>query len=899
MYPNFKKTLLATLCLSAISTTASAVPDLLFSEYIEGSSFNKAIEIYNDTGIDIDLSTYKVEAYHNGSHSPSYSIDLNGSLANGAVFVLANPGSSSDILAQTDLETSSINFNGDDAIVLTNNGIVIDSIGQVGFDPGSEWGTGDTSTKDNTLQRAQLIADTNPFDAFDPPFLWTGYAQDTVADLGNFGSSNDGDNEPPPSPTQLVKIHEIQGEGSNSPLSGQTVSVEAIVTARLDDLNGFNIQEEAFDYDDSELSSEGIFVYAPNLSELPEIGDRVQLTAQVAEYYDLTQLKNIESISIVDGGNEVTPTEVTLPFASTDFMERYEGMLVSFAQDLTVTENYDLARYGQFWLSSGGRLQVPTNVVSPGNDALAMQQANDLNRILVDDNNSRQNPDPVIYPSPELSAYNTLRSGDMVTSLQGVVNYSYGNYQIQPTVTPQTESQNLRTLQPESIGGSLKIASFNVLNYFNGDGQGGGFPTSRGADNFEEFERQQEKIVKAILAMDVDIIGLMEIENDGYGEFSAIASLVKALNAEMMDEVYDFVNPGVSKIGTDEIAVGFIYRTDKVELSGKSAILDSSVNPEFIDDKNRPALAQTFVEKATNGIVTVSVNHLKSKGSSCDNLGDPDMNDGQGNCNQTRTKAAQALADWLSTDPTQSGDSDTLIIGDLNAYAKEDPISAIKGAGYKDLIDSMSTSDMNYSYVFYGQAGYLDHALSSESLTSQVSGVTEWHINADEPRALDYNLEYKSDNQDITFYNSDPYRASDHDPVIIGLDLEPSAKNIIVSNMETDVEWIGPGFSKRLITVTFQIENDLGEVVENANVQGSWSMRRDAVQASCTTNDQGICEVTLETRKKTEPYAFDINGIEHSVLIFDDQSSVTSIEVNEKPGSDSWFSKFVPWANRH
>jgi len=234
--------------------------------------------------------------------------------------------------------------------------------------------------------------------------------------------------------------------------------------------------------------------------------------------------------------------------------------------------------------------------------------------------------------------------------------------------------------------------------------------------------------------------------------------------------VYSYVNPGVSRIGTDEIVVGFIYRNDRVALLGGAAILDSSIDPQFIDTKNRPVLAQSFRELASNARVTLAINHLKSKGSDCNDVADPDTGDGQGNCAVTRTNAAEALVSWLQGDPTASGDHDYLIIGDLNSYAQENPIAAIKSAGYTDLIAQFVGANA-YSYVFDGQAGYLDHALASAGLVPQVKIAADWHINADEPIALDYNTEFKSAAQVASFYNSDAFRSSDHDPLIVSLKL--------------------------------------------------------------------------------------------------------------------------------
>jgi len=211
---------------------------------------------------------------------------------------------------------------------------------------------------------------------------------------------------------------------------------------------------------------------------------------------------------------------------------------------------------------------------------------------------------------------------------------------------------------------------------------------------------------------------------------------------------------------------------------GRPAVLDSSVDPRFADGLNRPTIAQAFELRENLERVVVAVNHLKSKGSDCDDVGDPDTGDGQGNCNGTRTRAAAALADWLATDPTGSGTTDSLIVGDLNSYAEEDPIRVLREAGYVDQIRRFGGPGA-YSYVFDGQAGYLDHGLASRSLSPKVSGATDWHINADEPVALDYNVEFKSPAQLTSLYAPGPYRSSDHDPLLVGLDLRPSFADAI------------------------------------------------------------------------------------------------------------------------
>ncbi|HED34224.1 MAG TPA: ExeM/NucH family extracellular endonuclease [Gammaproteobacteria bacterium] len=575
----------------------------------------------------------------------------------------------------------------------------------------------------------------------------------------------------------ITKIHAIQGQTDTSPLLGQTLTAEAVVVGDFQDtqtgLSGFFLQEEYSDTDDDELTSEGVFVFDNDFGVSVSIGDIVRVTGDVAEFRGLTEITAVSAIEVCATDADIHPVVVKLPFESLVELERFEGMLVHLPQKLTVTENFGLGRFGEVVVSSHGRLFTPTNVVSPGPDAIALQAENNLNRLIIDDGNAAQNPDPIIYPGTGLSAFNTLRSGDIVKHVTGVVSFTARNYRIHPTLEPQFISHNPRPLTPElSVRGTLRVASFNVLNYFNGDGLGGGFPTPRGADTATEFTRQRNKIITAMSTIEADIIGLMEIENDGFDANSAIQDLVRGLNAVApVGTRYGFIHPGRASIGTDAITVGLIYRKETVQPEGVAAILDSSVDARFNDQKNRPTLAQTFSEIATGAKLTVVVNHLKSKGSSCTDIGDPNTGDGQGNCNLTRSSAAEALMDWLVTDPTGSNDDDYLVIGDLNSYAKEDPLSIILSRDFSNLVTRFE-GKKSWSFNFRGQAGSLDHALASHELVAQVVDTTNWHINADEPRVLDYNEEFKSVNQLSALYNNDAFRASDHEPVIVELELK-------------------------------------------------------------------------------------------------------------------------------
>ena len=562
-------------------------------------------------------------------------------------------------------------------------------------------------------------------------------------------------------------ISAIQGPGPEAAITGY-VTVRGVVVGDFEGgnpaLRGFYLQDPLGDGDPA--SSDAIFVFNGNRDQVA-IGDDVVVSGEAEEFMAQTQL-DADSVSLC-GSGLINPVDVYLPVPHADFLERYEGMLVRFPQELFVTEMFQLGRFGQLSLSSGGRLPQPTAVALPGEPALAVQRENDLNRIVLDDQLNDQNPEPIVFggEGAPLSAANTLRGGDTVTGLVGVLTYTWsgnqasGNtYRLRPVGallggTPDFTAANPRPEVPE-VGGELKVATMNVLNYFV-------TLRSRGADDPEELRRQRAKLVAALVALDADVVGLMELENDP----RALADLVAALNDELGSPRYAAIEAG--RVGGDEIAVGLIYDRTTLTAFGRHAVLDDRFDPAFRDHHNRAALAQTF-ETAAGERFTVLVNHLKSKGDPCADVGDLDQGDLQGNCNQTRVAVVEVMLDWLATDPTAAADPDYLVIGDFNAYPQEDPPRRLTAAGYVDLQESFQ-GDGGYTFVFDGQWGRLDYAFASPSLASQVTGAAAWHVNADEPSVLDYVTQFKSPSQVRDLYAPGAYRSSDHDPVVVGLDL--------------------------------------------------------------------------------------------------------------------------------
>ncbi|PZA12866.1 fused nuclease/metallophosphatase/5'-nucleotidase/calcium-binding protein, partial [Rhodopseudomonas palustris] len=625
----------------------------------------------------------------------------------------------------------------------------------------------------------------------------------------------------------ITKISAIQGTGASSTMVGQTVTVEAIVVGDFQNgdsdtgrnLNGFYVQEEITDSDGNVLTSEAIFVYGGSTDV--QIGDKVRVTGSISEYFGLTEL-TASSISIVEAGAvadiNTMAVQIDLPSAGTTLsqdgdyqpdLEAYEGMLVTIPETLTITEQYNLDRFNEIKLVAGDRPEQFTQENAP--DAAAYQAylaELGARTITYDDGLNTQN-EPISNLDGFGPVYNTEtapRMGDTVTGLTGVLDYQWaGNSASGATwrIRSAEDGTNsfddtapARTEEPADVGGRLKVASFNVLNYFTTLDVGSATTAigadPRGADNATELARQTAKLVETILDMDVDVLALTELENDFLAGSSgnAIEHLVEQLNAAVGAGAYAWVDPGQRFVGGDAIAVGFIYNTTAVKIAdgttveilndadlpglGVSGLLSQSTVGAVFDGENtsRNALAVTFEEVATGETFTAIANHLKSK-SGTGSGADADQGDGQGNWQNQRELAATALTAWAASDPTGSGDPDVMLLGDFNGYAKEQSTAIIEGAGYENL---QNREDGAYSYVFDGQTGTLDYAFANGSLGSQVSGVTTWHINADEADALDYNTDYGRDTS--IFDGDEAVRVSDHDPVIVGLNLgddEPAA----------------------------------------------------------------------------------------------------------------------------
>ena len=549
---------------------------------------------------------------------------------------------------------------------------------------------------------------------------------------GGAGSGGGGGSPAEACGDSATTIASVQGAGFASPLAGQTVSIEGIVVGDFQgtgvELGGFFVQSETPDGDP--LTSEGVFVFDQNLTQAVALGDRVRVRGNVTEYFGLTELSADQTLLC---GTAPLPLAATLslPFADALDLESLEGMLVQ-AAGLTVTETFNLGRYGEALLSSGGRLFQPNSDVPT-----AIPNAN--RRIVLDDGRDGQN----LVPVPYIGEAGTLRLGDTLNSFTGILHYGFDEYRLQPLERALVTfaRTNPRTLAPDAVGGDLRVASLNVLNYFI-------MLNARGANTALELERQRAKLVNAVIGLDADVLGLMEIENSEL----ALDDFVAQVNAALGSAVYAKA-PAPSFTGTDAIRTAIIYKPARVSANGPGLSDPSAVF-------SRPPIAQEF--SAQGNVFTVVVNHFKSKGSCPASASDPNAEFGQGCWNVLRTEQATALLGYIEELTTASGDSNVIVLGDLNSYLGEDPIAVLEAGGLVNQ-DRTIAAASRYSYVFNGESGTLDYALTSPGLT--VSGATIWHINADEPHHLDYNTEFNPPSA----YEPHAYRASDHDPVVIGI----------------------------------------------------------------------------------------------------------------------------------
>ena len=792
-----------------LPATASAAPDastVVINEVYGGGGNSGSVysrdfvELHNPTAQDIDLAGWSIDQRSSNDNRGTLHTITSGVIPAGGYFLISGAAGNNATgeLPAADSE-GTFNFSGTNAIaeLLDDAATPIDLVGW-GSATRSETAPAQSTTNATSTSRvvAGVDSDNNAAD----------FARSAPSPQ-NSGDAGTTPVDPEVPVTDTATIAEIQGTGAATPFAARRVTTEGVVTAVYAEggRNGFIMQTPGTGGVAKQPgdASDAIFVYLGSQGQFPEIGDSLVVTGQAEEYYDVTQL-SAPTVTVADTAfAPVTPVEIEHLPAGEEAREPYEHMLVQPTGAYTVTNNYALNTYGELGLAPGTTAhRQPTDVHAPDTDPaspvqqLAAAQLAEL--VLIDDGRTRNymtndKQTPLPYVAVGGAPHQSIRTGAVVDFQHPVtVDFSHDYWRFQPT-TPVTGNSAAAELPitwedtraaeigaMDTVAGDYSIASFNVLNYFTTLGQDvagcrayndmHGTPvatdgcTVRGAWSEAAFADQQTKIVAAINALDVDVLGLEEIENtlavNGGDRDEALSLLVDALNADAGTERWAFV-PTPTQVGTDEdvIRVAFIYNPATVETVGESRIFDDA---RFTGTARQP-LAQEFQPVGGGQSFVAVVNHFKSKGSVT--RGDVDTGDGQGNNATVRASQSQALLEILA-DQDDWTELPTFILGDINAYSRETAVSVLENAGYTNIAAQYDPE--HSTYQFGGLLGSLDHALGNEAAMALVQDARIWNINADEPIIYEYS---RRNYNIVDFFEDDYFRSSDHDPVKVGFSL--------------------------------------------------------------------------------------------------------------------------------
>jgi predicted extracellular nuclease len=717
-----------------------------------GTDTGEAVEVQAEPGT--DLTGWSVELYNGNGGAPYATLAMSGVVGDAGVVVVSGPAAGIQNGSPDGLAL--IRADGTVAEFLSYEGIFTAVGGPADGLASTDIGVSEP-TDSPVGQSLQKIEGT-----------WRAPAPSSFGEINEDNDTEPGSCDTDPTHT----IGAVQGSGVATPLAGQQVTVRGVVTSDLQTggFSGYYLQDAG---DGDTATSDGIFVFDPALLLDVAVGDIVQVTGTPVEFNGLTEIGSVTSAAPCETGPaapEAAPLD--LPATGATF-EPLESMLVSPVDELSVTEVFNLNRFGEVVLSEGGILENPTEIAEPGPSADAIRASNAARRIVLDDGRTTNLSSAGIAP-PYLAPDDPLRVGDTVAGLDDtVLSFAFNLWRLQPTAPAAEAAQftpvNSRPTAPEDVGGDIHLAAFNVLNYFVHFGDSPFAPgdpdrEARGAADEAALARQQAKIVSAISTLDADVVALQEIENSiWYGDGTpdvALATLVDALNVAAGAEVWAYV-PSPTNLPPreqqDVITNAIIYQPAAVSRVGESVAL----NDETVWFNAREPIAQTFVSQGTT--FSVVANHFKSKTADENATGD-NADTGQGAYNGDRTRQAASLATFASSLAASSGSDDVVLMGDFNSYTLEDPIDVLDGAGYADVNAAFGSGER--TFVFNGESGSLDHALASASLSEKVTGFDVWNINAVESFAYQYN-------GFPALFDEGPYRSSDHDALIFGLDVEP------------------------------------------------------------------------------------------------------------------------------
>lgn len=544
--------------------------------------------------------------------------------------------------------------------------------------------------------------------------------------------------------------------------------VRGVITAVFPGLGGYFLEAPRASWDDDGSTSEGLFVYTGRRLPTLAAGEKIILAGHFQRFHGMPELVHARILKHCGRAVLPPPVALRLPLARPGGWRGILGMRVSFSQALFVSGLDDFLRYGEVLLAAGARLYAPTARTAPGPEAAALAAAQDARTLWLDDGNAHAQPQPLMLAGLRFDAWHPLRAGQRLNRLTGLAYYAFGRDLVEPTGFDLDRGTNPRpTPAGLALPAGLRVVSFNVENYFNRAPESSSATANRGARTRAAFVCQRAKLVAVLVALHPALAGLEEIENNGYGPGGALASLVAALNRAVPGAPYRYVRPAGSRLGDDVIAPALVYDSRVLEPTGRAAVLaapdaESGFDGGAKTGLARPALAAGFRVRASGLRFGVVVVHLRSKRDSCGAA--LNSGTGAGYCAVARTDAVAALTAWLATHPTGERTANVLLLGDFNAYPYEAAITGLQAAGWLNLMARYVAAGRRYTESYRGRTGELDYIFANSSMAHRVVGAAVWHNDADEARGFGYQGTMPACRGEAA-----PYRASDHDPVIVVL----------------------------------------------------------------------------------------------------------------------------------
>ncbi len=781
------------------ATAATPFPmagiDLLITGIVDGplsGGTPKAVEFYVIQNIS-DLSVYGFGSANNGggTDGEEFTFPAGSATAGSFIYVASEAIQFNNFFGfSPDHTSSAANINGDDAIELFKEGAVVDVFGDINVDGNGEpW-----EYLDGWASR---ISGTGPDGStfilanwtFSGPNALDGETSNATATspfpLGTYSTT---------SPPAFAEIFEIQGSGLVSPFENLIVTTEDNVVTGVAP-NGFFIQTPTVRSDSDSETSDGIFVFTGGAPAVT-IGDQVDVTGTIVEFFELTEIGSSPTVSI-DFSGAALPAPVLLdgntpspnqPQPANE-MERFEGMLVE------ILEGFATGATDQFGdvavVAGSSRAFREPGIIFPGLSGLPIWDGNpEIFEI---------NPDALGLPNESVPA-------GAEVSATGPLSFSFGDYQIHPTTFSFSGATEPRPVR-DRIAGEFTVATQNMFRLFEGQ--------SDFADRVTKFSMQIRDILGA-----PDIIAVQEVEN-----LSALQALANKIQTDDAGIVYmPYLVEGNDVGGID---VGFLVR-NTVQVN---AVTQLGANEIFSFDNSllhdRPPLLLVGEFLVSGSPVPISVLGLHQRSLS-----------GIEGSQSTRIRLkrqTQATSVSLMVDSLQTANPNInlVVTGDFNAYQFTDGYADVLGQimgtpadntqaqlpGTDEVAPDLSNeilslpTEEQYSFVFRGSAQSLDHMLVSELLQSKVSGIEYARGNADVPSTLIND-------------NSTPLRSSDHDGLVLFLDLTPPE---IVVNPDPAQLW-PPNHKYN----TFNIS----DFVVSVNDNGSSDISLDDVFVTSVTSDE-------------------------------------------------------------